>query len=53
MAGLAQSNGWQYVDLWNLADESQFTNSAIHLTPAAEQTLAARVGQELVSTCGK
>jgi len=53
MAGLAQADGWQYVDLWNLIDQSQFTNSAIHLTPSAEHLLAARVGQELVSTCGK
>jgi hypothetical protein len=53
LAGMAQAQGWQYLDLWNLADAGQFTNSAIHLTPAAEQTLAGRVGQELVSTCEK
>jgi len=53
IGGMAQSQGWQYLDLWNLVDEKQFTNSAIHLTPAAEQMLAARVGQELVSSCGK
>ena len=53
MAGLAQSNGWQYLDLWNAVDEKQFTNSAIHLTPAGEQTLAGLVGQGVMSVCGK
>lgn len=51
LAGLAQANGWTYLDLWNLVDEKQFTNSAIHLTPTGEKQLADRVGQALVGEC--
>ncbi len=32
----AQAAGWHYLDLWNLVPETEFTNSAIHLTPAGE-----------------
>jgi hypothetical protein len=32
LAGQAQANGWQYVDAWNAVPESEFTNSAIHMT---------------------
>ncbi len=43
MQTLAGQNGWHYLDLWNLAAEDEFTNSAIHLTPSAESRLAERV----------
>jgi hypothetical protein len=32
----AASQGWDYLDLWNLVPADQFTNSAIHVTPAGE-----------------
>jgi len=51
LSALAQANAWNYLDLWNLVDEKQFTNSAIHLTPAGESLLAERVGQALVANC--
>ncbi|HEX7599259.1 MAG TPA: hypothetical protein VF518_13665 [Polyangia bacterium] len=51
MAGLAQANAWDYLDLWNLVDQKEFTNSAIHLTPAGEKLLTERVGQALESAC--
>jgi hypothetical protein len=51
LASLAQANNWDYLDLWNLVDEKEFTNSAIHLTPAGESLLADRVGQALVGVC--
>jgi len=47
MAQAAQANGWTYVDLWDAAPESEFTNSAIHLTPPATADLARRVGAEM------
>ena len=53
LASLMQANGWPYLDLWNLVDQKQFTNSAIHLTPAGESQLAQAVGQGLQSECGK
>lgn len=30
------NRSWQYLDLWNIVSSSEFTNSAIHLTPAGE-----------------
>lgn len=39
----AVQNGWQYLDLWNLVPEDQFTNSAIHLTPYGVQLMAAEI----------
>lgn len=35
--------GWNYLDLWNIVPSDQFTNSAIHLTPAGEALLAGHV----------
>lgn len=39
----AASQGWRYLDLWDLVPEGEFTNSAIHLTPTGEQILADRL----------
>ncbi|MPN17864.1 hypothetical protein SDC9_165219 [bioreactor metagenome] len=48
----AQKNGWNYLDLWNLIPETEFTNSAIHLSPAGEQTFAAEVAKAVqANTC--
>jgi len=41
---LSQQSGWDFLDLWNLEAEQQFTNSAIHLTPAGEVLLAQHIG---------
>ncbi len=43
----AAAGGWNYLDLWNLVPAGQFTNSAIHLTPAGESDLASQVGQSI------
>lgn len=39
----AAVNHWQYLDLWSVVPTDQFTNSAIHLTPAGEALMAAQV----------
>jgi hypothetical protein len=39
----AKAKGWNYLDLWNLLPADQFTNSAIHLTPAGESSMAEAV----------
>ena len=39
----AASQGWDYLDLWNLVPADQFTNSAIHVTPAGEARMAGSV----------
>lgn len=41
----AQKNGWNYLDLWNLVPEAEFTNSAIHLSPAGETMFAVEVAK--------
>jgi len=41
----AEAGGWNYLDLWNIVPEDEFTNSAIHLTRAGESMLARRVEQ--------
>jgi len=48
MAARADENGWNYLDLWNIIPPDQFTNSAIHLTPAAESILAKQVEQKIL-----
>ena len=43
MAVRAQSNNWLYLDVWDLVPRQEFTNSAIHLTPAGESLLAEQI----------
>ncbi len=45
MSARAEAGGWNYLDLWNIVPANEFTNSAIHLTPAGESILAGRVKQ--------
>jgi hypothetical protein len=47
MLAQAQKQGWVYIDLWNIVPEQQFTNSAIHLTPAGEKLLAGSIAAGL------
>lgn len=48
MAAEAEANGWHYVDVWNLIPGSEFTNSAIHLTPEGEAQLAEAIGEAIL-----
>ena len=45
MSARAEAGGWNYLDLWNIIPADEFTNSAIHLTPAGESILVGRVEQ--------
>jgi hypothetical protein len=47
LAVLAMQSGWHYLDAWDLVPEGEFTNSAIHLSPAGSQMLSDRVSQGL------
>ena len=47
LAEQAKTSGWDYLDLWDLVPESEFTNSAIHLTPAGETMLAQALEEQL------
>lgn len=51
LAERAARNGWQYLDLWNLVPPAEFTNSAIHLTPAGEAMLAEQIAKAIPSIC--
>lgn len=48
MSVRAEEGGWTYLDLWNIVPADEFTNSAIHLTPAGESILAGRVEQTIL-----
>jgi hypothetical protein len=48
MLAQAEAGGWNYLDLWNIVPADEFTNSAIHLTPAGESMLAGRVEQSIL-----
>jgi hypothetical protein len=50
LAEHAEENGWRYLDLWDIIPPGEFTNTAIHLNPAAEQTLAQAIASELNRT---
>jgi hypothetical protein len=39
LADLSQQKGWHYLDLWDAVPQSEFTNSAIHMTPVGESIL--------------
>ncbi len=44
-------NGLDYYDLWDIIDESEFTNSAIHLTNIGEKILADHVSGVIDKYC--
>jgi hypothetical protein len=49
MQKLSSRLDWNYVDLWDLVPEEEFTNSAIHLTPRGESILAEKVSDAIMS----
>lgn len=49
MAEQARQQGWRYLDLWDVVPMGEFTNSAVHLTPAGSQLLADRIAQQIVA----
>jgi hypothetical protein len=50
MPQIAAEQGWRYIDLWNLVPPNEFTNSAVHLSPAGSKMLAARLADEILNT---
>ncbi|MEP6894174.1 MAG: SGNH/GDSL hydrolase family protein [Chloroflexota bacterium] len=51
LAGFAAAQNWHYLDLWDLVPASEFTNSAIHLTPSGEAMLSTKMAEAIQSTC--
>ncbi len=44
MAEYSAQGNWTYLDLWDIVPDNEFTNSAIHMTPAGEKLMADWVG---------
>ncbi len=44
-----RANGWLYLDVWDLVPASQFTNSAIHVTPFGEGLLADQISNTILT----
>lgn len=44
---LSAARGWQLLDAWDAVPAGEFTNSAIHLTPAGEGLLAQLVARQI------
>jgi hypothetical protein len=51
LAEQAAAHQWRYLDLWDLVPPDQFTNSAIHLTPAGEALLTKRIAGAIQTNC--
>jgi hypothetical protein len=51
MLEVSARNGWAYVDLWDAIPADEFTNSAIHLTPAGEEMLAETLTPYILDSC--
>ena len=51
LAEHAAMRNWHYLDLWDLVPSSEFTNSAIHLTPAGERLLADKILEAIQAEC--
>lgn len=44
LAEQTAQNNWHYVDLWDAVPNTEFTDSAVHLTPAGSALMAEKVG---------
>jgi hypothetical protein len=48
LAEEAERRGWHYLDVWDALPASEFTNSAVHYTPAGSAQLGSLVGPAIV-----
>lgn len=44
----SQTQGWYYLDAWDVIDPASFTNSAIHLNAAGTRQLAQIIGEQVL-----
>ncbi|UCH59280.1 MAG: hypothetical protein JSV61_13805 [Anaerolineales bacterium] len=47
LASIAQEYGWSYHDYWDSVPAEEFTNTAIHLTPAGSAQLADLISRDI------
>ena len=52
MADESKKMGWNYRDMWNVVANSEFTNSAVHLTPRGEAQFAAQLRSVILEMAG-
>lgn len=50
---LSDGAPWAYRDFWNAIPASQFTDSAVHLTPQGSRQLAELVARAIIETAGE
>lgn len=53
LAAEARARGWTYLDLWQAVDNTEFTDSPIHLTPAGSAQLAEALGAAILAEAGR
>jgi hypothetical protein len=53
LQGLAQENHWNFIDLWDLIPPSDFTNTAIHLSPRGSELYARSVLQAILDLANR
>lgn len=51
LSARASAGGWRYLDAWDILPPTEFTNSAIHITPAGETILARAILAVLQPEC--
>lgn len=52
-AARSDQEDWEYFDLWDSIPSTEFTNTAIHLTPLGTKMLAERVGKAILAAAGQ
>jgi hypothetical protein len=52
LAGACAEHGWACLDYWDTVAPTEFTNTAIHLTPAGTLDLARRVAEAVLDAAG-
>ncbi len=53
VAEQSQLHGWRYLDEWDLVPPDQFTNTAVHMTPAGTQIFANKLGPAILEIAGR
>ncbi len=53
LAEFSQQNSVPYLDLWDLVPGSEFTNSAVHLTPLGSQMVADQIGPMMMELANR
>jgi hypothetical protein len=48
LARLSLQKGWRYLDLWDAVPASEFTNSAVHMTPYGTRIFASQIEQAIL-----